>query len=389
MLATRALDYGLAVAYVNQVGGQDELVFDGNSVVFGASGERLAEAPLFREDLLVCDIDVDDVLRARLHDPRRRYARQEPRRGIERRVLSDAPAEPRPALPPAEAVSHDDLAEVYEALVTGTRDYVCKNRFERVVLGVSGGIDSALVATIAVDALGSENVVGVALPSRYSSEGSLTDAAALADALGIELLTLSIEDVFRATLDTLAPTFQGREPDLTEENIQARIRGMLLMALSNKFGWLVLITGNKSEVATGYSTLYGDMAGGFAPLKDVPKTLVYQLARWRNGWLGGAVIPENTLTKAPSAELRPGQVDMDSLPPYDELDPILERYVEKDWGLSDFIEAGFDPEMVRRVIGLVDRSEYKRRQSPPGIKVTPRAFGKDRRLPLTSRYREV
>ena len=389
MLATRAMDYSVAVAYVNQIGGQDELVFDGNSIVVDASGECLAEAPPFREELLVSDIVLEDVRRTRLHDPRRRYLGASGGRAIERHVISEHPAHDRAALPTAPPVGHDDLAEVYGALVQGTRDYVRKNGFERVVLGVSGGIDSAMVTTIAADALGAENVIGVSMPSRYSSEGSRTDAQALAEALGIELLTMSIEDPFQAMLDTLAPTFQGREPDLTEENIQARIRGMLLMALSNKFGWLVLVSENKSEVATGYSTLYGDMAGGFAPLKDVSKTLIYELARWRNELPSGAVIPGSTIEKAPSAELRPGQVDEDSLPPYEVLDPILERYVERDWSLETFIEAGFDPEVVRRVVALVDRSEYKRRQAPPGIKITPRAFGKDRRLPITSRYRGV
>ncbi|HEX7118757.1 MAG TPA: NAD+ synthase [Longimicrobiales bacterium] len=383
MLATRAADYGVAVAYVNQVGGQDELVFDGNSVVFGAGGELLAEAASFREALLVCDVELEEVFRARLYDPRRRHLAAPLRRPVERRVLSDgarAPAAPPLAAP--EPVRHDDLEEVYDALVLGTRDYVRKNGFERVVLGLSGGLDSSLVAVIAADALGPENVTGVSLPSRYSSEHSRTDAAALAESLGIELLDVAIERMFAAALETLAPLFEGREPDLTEENLQARIRGMLLMALSNKFGWLVLTTGNKSEMATGYSTLYGDMAGGFAPLKDVPKTLAYALAEWRNARDGCAVIPESVLRKPPSAELRPGQRDVDSLPPYDVLDPILERYVERDWSLAEFEAAGFDVDLVGRVIAMVDRSEYKRRQAPPGIKVTPRAFGKDRRLPI-------
>ncbi|HEX6939580.1 MAG TPA: NAD+ synthase [Longimicrobiales bacterium] len=385
MLATRAVDYGVAVAYVNQVGGQDELVFDGNSVVFGADGELLAEAAAFREELLLCDIELEEVFRARLHDPRSRYLPRPAGGPVERHVLSAAPPSPAPPpLPAAEPIAHDDVEEVYDALVLGTRDYVRKNGFERVVLGLSGGLDSSLVAVIAADALGAENVTGVSLPSRYSSEGSRTDAKALADALGIQLLDVPIERVFAAALETLAPTFEGRPADITEENLQARIRGMLLMALSNKFGWLVLTTGNKSEMATGYSTLYGDMAGGFAPLKDVPKTLVYDLARRRNARGPRPVIPEAVLVKPPSAELRPGQLDTDALPPYEELDPILERYVERDWSMAEFEAAGFDAALVRRVIAMVDRSEYKRRQAPPGIKVTPRAFGKDRRLPLSA-----
>ncbi len=388
MLATRSADYGVVVAYVNQVGGQDELVFDGNSVVFDATGGVVAEAAPFREALLVCDVDLEEVFRARMHDPRRRHLSAEARDAVERRVVSAVPRSPSPPpLEPTGPVVHDDLAELYDALVLGTRDYVRKNGFGKVVLGLSGGLDSSLVAVIAADALGAENVVGIAMPSRYSSEGSRTDAEALADALGIELITVPIEPMFGAALETLGPHFEGRGPDLTEENLQARIRGMILMAFSNKFGWLVLTTGNKSEVAVGYSTLYGDMAGGFSPIKDVYKTLAYELARWRNDRDRQPVIPESVLTKPPSAELRPGQLDVDSLPPYEALDPILERYVEEDWGVAEFREAGFDVELVRRITRLVDRSEYKRRQAPPGIKVTPRAFGKDRRLPLTWRAR--
>lgn len=388
MLATRAADYAVAVAYVNQVGGQDELVFDGNSVVFDPTGRIVAEAASFTEELLVCDIELEEVFRTRTHDPRRRHLGHRGARHVERHVISAAPRSPsRPPLNASGPIAHDDVGEVYQALVLGTRDYVRKNGFEKVVLGLSGGLDSSLVAVIAVDALGAENVIGVSMPSRYSSEGSRTDAAALAKALGIELRSIPIESMFSAALETLAPQFEGREPDVTEENLQARIRAIILMALSNKFGWLVLTTGNKSEMAVGYSTLYGDMAGGFAPIKDVPKTLVYELARWRNARDPEPMIPESVLTKPPSAELRPGQLDVDTLPPYEELDPILELYVERDWGVPEFRDAGFDVELVRRVIGMVDRSEYKRRQAPPGIKVTPRAFGKDRRLPLTWRAR--
>lgn len=386
MLATRAADYAVAVAYVNQVGGQDELVFDGNSAVFDPTGRVIAEAASFTEELLVCDIELEEVFRTRTHDPRRRYLGRRGVRPVERCVISAAP--PSPSRPPLQAsgpITHDDIGEVYQALVLGTRDYVRKNGFEKVVLGLSGGLDSSLVAVIAVDALGADNVIGVSMPSRYSSEGSRRDAEALATALGIELRSIPIETMFSAALETLTPHFEGREPDVTEENLQARIRAIILMALSNKFGWLVLTTGNKSEMAVGYSTLYGDMAGGFAPIKDVPKTLAYELARWRNARDPKPVIPESVLTKPPSAELRPGQLDVDTLPPYEVLDPILELYVERDWGVPEFRDAGFDVELVRRVIRMVDRSEYKRRQAPPGIKVTPRAFGKDRRLPLTWR----
>jgi NAD+ synthase (glutamine-hydrolysing) len=393
MLATRASDNAVVIAYVNLVGGQDELVFDGNSVVFGPEGELLAEAAVFEEDLLVTDIELEQVFRARLHDPRRRHAlRGEPRDVTrvfagtpERRPRASGAAHGRTPAPP---VIHDDHAEVYAALVAGTRDYVLKNGFERVLLGLSGGIDSALVAAIAADALGPDRVTGVKLPSRYSSEGSLRDADALGDRLGIQLLELGIEPVFQAALEVLKPELAGREPDVTEENLQSRARGMLLMALSNKFGWLLLTTGNKSELATGYATLYGDMAGGFAVIKDVPKTLVYELSRWRNTQPGGPVIPEASIDKVPSAELRPDQSDQDTLPPYPLLDAVLERYVEQDWSIEELVGAGYDEALVRRVVSLVDRAEYKRRQSAPGVKITPRAFGKDRRLPITSGFRQ-
>jgi NAD+ synthase (glutamine-hydrolysing) len=275
---------------------------------------------------------------------------------------------------------------VYAALVLGTRDYVAKNGFGEVVIGLSGGVDSSLVATIAADAVGREHVHGVAMPSRYSSEASLSDAARLAGNLGLELRTIPIEPAHRALLEMLGPSFAGLSEDLTEENLQSRIRAVLLMALSNKFGWIVLTTGNKSELATGYSTLYGDSAGGFAVIKDVPKTMVYRLCEHRNRVAGSDLIPRSVLDKAPSAELRPGQRDDQSLPPYELLDPILEAYVVGDLTAAEIIEAGFDAELVRRVVRLVDRAEYKRRQNPPGVRVTPKAFGKDRRLPITSRY---
>jgi NAD+ synthase (glutamine-hydrolysing) len=390
MVATRASDHAVVIAYVNLVGGQDELVFDGNSMLFGASGELLAESPVFEEHLLVCDVELEQVFRARLHDPRRRHALRGEPQDIQR-IITDVPAAEaplRPPLPPLQPQAHDDVAEVYGALVLGTHDYVRKNGFERVLLGLSGGIDSALVAAIAVDALGAEAVTGVMLPSRYSSHHSRSDAAALAQRLGIELLELGIEPIFQSALHVLEPLFGERPTDLTEENLQARARGMLLMALSNKFGWMLLSTGNKSELATGYATLYGDMAGGFAVIKDVPKTTVFALARWRNQRPDGPVIPAGSIDKPPSAELRPDQRDDDSLPPYDVLDAILERYVEQEWSLHEIVAEGHDDVVVRRVLRLVDASEYKRRQAAPGVKITPRAFGKDRRLPITSGFRD-
>jgi NAD+ synthase (glutamine-hydrolysing) len=384
MLATRAADYSVPIVYVNLVGGQDELVFDGASVVFDESGHLLARARQFSDDLLVVDLEVRPTFRKRLLDPRGRVSRPP----LPEVVVSEGhvAATAAPSQPPRLEPRLGPEAEVWEALVLGTRDYVTKNGFTDVVIGLSGGIDSSLVAAIAVAALGPEHVIGVLMPSRFSSEGSLTDAAELAQNLGIRTLTIPIEGVHSAFLDLLAEPFAGAEPGLAEENLQARIRGTILMALSNKFGWLVLTTGNKSEMATGYSTLYGDMAGGFAVIKDVEKTLVFRLARWRNAQAGRAVIPSTVLEKPPSAELAPGQVDADSLPPYEVLDPILEGYVETDRSLSDLEEAGFDPEIVRRVGRLVDVSEYKRRQAPPGVRVSPKAFGKDRRLPITNRW---
>jgi NAD+ synthase (glutamine-hydrolysing) len=391
MLATRASDHACVIGYVNMIGGQDELVFDGNSMVFGAQGELLAEGPVFEEHLLIADIELEQVFRARLHDPRRRHALRGEPHGVQRFVTGVAEQSappPAPGAVAAAAVQHDDLAEVYTALVTGTREYVRKNGFERVLLGLSGGIDSALVGAIAADAIGPAGVTGVKLPSRYSSDGSRHDADELASRLGIELLEFDIEPIFQAALDVLAPVFGDTPAGLAEENLQARARGLLLMALSNRFGWMLLTTGNKSELATGYATLYGDMAGGFAVIKDVPKTLVFELARWRNEQPGGPVIPANSIEKPPSAELRADQKDEDSLPPYAVLDVILERYVEEDWGVREIVALGYDEALVRRVIGMVDANEYKRRQAAPGVKITPRAFGKDRRLPITSGFRE-
>lgn len=381
MLATRAADAGVPLLYVNLVGGQDELVFDGASMLFDERGRLVARAKQFAEDLLIVDVDVRPAFRRRLLDPRGRVsAGSLPEVRVSDAQLRERAMGPRiePALPP--------VREVYEALVLGTRDYVMKNGFTDVVIGLSGGIDSSLVATIAVDALGPERVLGVLMPSRFSSPGSLADAEALAANLGIRTVIIPIEAAHSAFLDLLADSFEGTAPGLAEENVQARVRGTILMALSNKFGALVLTTGNKSELATGYSTLYGDMAGGFAVIKDVPKMLVYALARDRNERAGRALIPESVLEKPPSAELRPDQKDSDSLPDYAELDPIVEGYVEDDQSVTELEDAGFDAEQVRRVARLVDRSEYKRRQAPPGVRVSPKAFGKDRRLPITNRW---
>jgi NAD+ synthase (glutamine-hydrolysing) len=392
MLAGRARDYGVHVCYTNQVGGQDELVFDGGSMVLNAEGRLAARAAMFEEELLVCDLDVEEVLRAHLHDPRQREERDtdEARREVRRVHLSDAPfVADKPAAAPRLAPEPEHEAEVYAALVLGTRDYLHKTGFTQALVGLSGGIDSSLVAAVAVDALGAENVTGVSMPSRYSSEGSIRDAQELADNLGVRMVIVPIEPAHAAYLEMLERPFQeldGGPAGTAEENIQARIRGNVIMALSNKFGWIVLTTGNKSEFATGYCTLYGDMSGGFAVIKDVPKTLVYRLARYRNTLGKRPAIPESVFTKPPSAELKPGQLDQDTLPPYAVLDPILEEYVEKDRSVQDIVAMGYDYETVARVVRMVNRNEYKRRQSPPGVKITPRAFGRDRRLPIANRY---
>jgi len=387
MLATRAADHVGYLAFVNLVGGQDELVFDGQSMVFDPTGERLALGRAFEEDLVVADVDLDTVFRARLRDSRRRKERREAHDPVRRIRLGPLPARTRPPVAPTATAFLEREPEVYAALVTGTRDYVRKNGFQRVVIGLSGGIDSALTAAVAVDALGPAGVVGVSMPSPFSSAGTKADARRVAKNLGIEFLTLPITPAYRAYRRILAATFEGLKADVAEENIQARVRGTLLMALSNKFGWLVLTTGNKSEMGVGYCTLYGDMAGGFAVIKDVPKTLVYALARWRNARDGRPVIPASVIERAPSAELRPNQTDQDSLPPYEVLDPIIEAYVEEDRSLADIVALGYDEAIVRQVVGMVDRNEYKRRQAPPGVKITPRAFGRDWRLPLSNRFR--
>jgi NAD+ synthase (glutamine-hydrolysing) len=377
MVADRARETSAAFALCNTVGGQDELVFDGHSVVVSAAGETLARARQFEEDLVVCDLELP-VARS----PAGLVGHAAPP-VIASFTLPEAEGEAEPTL----ATPLDDCAEVYTALTLGLRDYVDKNRFDRVLVAISGGIDSALVALIAADALGPERLTCVVMPSPHSSSETQADARAIAQSLGTELIEIPIETAMRA-YEELLPT-DGAAPgasDLAAENIQARIRGNLMMALSNRMGWLVLTTGNKSEMSVGYATLYGDMAGGFAVIKDVPKTLVYDLVRWRNEQAERALVPASVLERPPTAELRPGQLDEDSLPPYDVLDPILEAYVEDDRGRDELVAEGADPDLVDRVIKMVDRSEYKRRQAPPGIKITPRAFGRDRRLPITNRF---
>jgi NAD+ synthase (glutamine-hydrolysing) len=384
MLATRAADTTAFVAYVNMVGGQDELVFDGQSMVFAPHGDLIARGRAFAEELVVADLDLEEAFRARLHDPRRRKVKPGPTAVVS---LVAAPVLEKPGLGPptvAPALAPDE--EVYRALVLGTGDYVRKNGFQKVVIGLSGGIDSSLVAAIAAEALGPENVVGISMPSRYSSEGSRTDAETLARNLGIECRTIPIEGPFQAFEGLLQDEVAGGAP-ITWENLQARIRGVIIMALSNAHGWLVLTTGNKSEVSTGYATLYGDMAGGFAVIKDVPKTMVYRLAEYANRAAGRELIPRAVIEKEPSAELKPDQRDTDSLPPYEMLDPILHAYVEEDMPIADIVALGNAPELVTRVVRMVDLNEYKRRQAPPGVRVTSRAFGRDRRLPITNRFR--
>ena len=392
MLSVRALDYGCYVVWCNLVGGQDELVFDGRSSVFDPEGSVMARAKQFEEDLLFVDLHPEEALVHRLHDPRPRKENPdhppqiveapstEPETSI--RSAGRAGVEPRVEAPLSEE------GEVLEALVLGLKDYFRKNGFSRAVLGLSGGIDSSLGAVVAARALGPEQVTGVLMPSRYTSKESNTDAEAVVKNLGIDRQEIAIEPAFEAYREMLEEPFKGLPEDETEENIQSRIRGTILMALSNKFGWIVLSTGNKSESSVGYSTLYGDTAGGFSVIRDVPKTLVYRVCRYINEIEGREVIPDSVLTKEPSAELREDQRDVDSLPPYEVLDPILEAYIEEDKGVSEIVAAGFDEEDVRRAVSMVDRAEYKRRQAPTGIKVTARSFGRDRRMPITNRYHE-
>ena len=389
MVATRAADDLVCLAFVNLVGGQDELVFDGASLVVNEHGEPVARGRQFAEDFVVADLDLEAVFRARLHDSRRRKEKLRADATVSRVVLPAlAPPAAAPPLPPRDVVPLERVEEVYRALVLGTRDYVLKNGFKHVVVGLSGGIDSSLVAALAVDALGKENVTGVTMPSPFTSAGTRRDSGRLAKNLGIEFLSIPITPVLKAYTRVLAKAFKGLKEDVTEENLQARIRGNLLMALSNKFGWLVLTTGNKSEYSVGYTTLYGDMAGGFAVIKDVPKMLVYEVARKANALAGREVIPASVFERAPSAELRPGQTDQDTLPPYAALDAILEGYVEEDRGVRDLVARGHAEDTVRRVVAMVNRNEYKRRQAPIGVKITPRAFGRDWRLPIVNRFRE-
>jgi NAD+ synthase (glutamine-hydrolysing) len=420
MLSIRAWDNIAYIAYANLVGGQDELVFDGNSTVFDEQGELVGRAAAFREDLLVVDLQTEHVLRARLYDIRRREAAFPEPPGELHQVELDCSSRDKPYLPlppsyPREqhaAAQHsknhaerqvsshgtketqplsagfqaDEEAEVYNAVVLGVHDYVNKNGFKRAFIGLSGGIDSSLTAAIAVAALGRERVTGVLLPSPYTSRDSIEDAEEVAANLGITTLTVPIAPLYEAYLGSIAPACDGRPGDLTTQNIQARIRGNILMALTNQFGGLVLTTGNKSELSVGYATLYGDMAGGFAVLKDIPKTLVYRVSHYVNQLAGRMVIPQRVFDKAPTAELRPNQRDEDDLPPYAVLDQIIEAYVENDRSLQEIVDQGFDPEVVARVIRMIDRNEYKRRQAPPGVKITHRAFGKDRRMPITNRF---
>jgi NAD+ synthase (glutamine-hydrolysing) len=387
MLGVRASDYGCYVLFCNLVGGQDELVFDGHSLVFDPEGELIARGKQFEEDMLCVDLYPEEALIQRLHDPRLRKddAELHPQ-------LIEVPgarvAEPKETVEPRVEPQLSEEGEVLEALTLGLKDYFGKNGFSRAVLGLSGGIDSSLGAAVAARALGPQNVTGVLMPSRYTSETSNTDAEALAKNLGIDVQVVPIGPAFDAYLEMLEDSFEDLPENEAEENLQARIRGNILMALSNKFGWIVLSTGNKSEMSVGYSTLYGDMAGGFAVIKDVPKTLVYRVSRYLNEVESREVIPNSVIDKEPTAELREDQRDTDSLPPYETLDPILEAYIEEDKGLGEISAAGYDEGDVQQAIQLVDRAEYKRRQAPTGIKITSRAFGRDRRMPITNHHKE-
>jgi NAD+ synthase (glutamine-hydrolysing) len=390
MFRTRARDNTCYVAFCNTVGGQDELIFDGHSHVIDDEGHALARAPGFEEALLVVDFEPSGVVARRLTDARRRALAQQRGAPPEARIVHVGVPHRRrdgAALKPQLAPFCDDLEQMRLALELGLSDYVRKNGFRDVVVGVSGGIDSALVAALAVEALGPEHVHCVSMPSRYSSEGTRSDARRLAENLGCDFREISIEPIVEAFLIALAPHFEGLEADLTEENIQARIRGVILMALSNKFGWLLVATGNKSELSVGYATLYGDLAGGFALVKDVFKTDVFRLALHLNGSAGRELIPQTIIDRAPSAELRADQLDEDSLPPYPKLDAVLEAYVEDDRTLDELREDGFDRDIVERAVAMIDRAEYKRRQAPPGVRLRQKAFGRDRRTPITNRWR--
>ncbi|MEW6238102.1 MAG: NAD+ synthase [Candidatus Omnitrophota bacterium] len=401
MIECRCQDHAVGLVFCNQVGGQDELLFDGRSLIVSPQGKIIAEGAAFAEDLIVGDIRFEEIHRGRLAVPIQRDSLPAEQPGAEpvRLFVSNgntASTVPNagaldlrrnPFLPKPVSLAYDPIADVYQALVMGVRDYVHKNGFQKAVIGLSGGIDSALTAAIAADALEPENVTGISMPSRYSSDHSQSDAAQLAQNLGIEFKQFAIEDIFAQYLQLFHEEFHSRDPDITEENLQSRIRGNILMAISNKFGHIVLATGNKSEMAVGYATLYGDMCGGLAVIADAPKTMVYELARFRNRAAGRDLIPENSILKPPSAELRNGQLDTDSLPEYDILDGILHAYIEQDCSLAEIVELGYDPETARRIINMVDRAEYKRRQAAIVLRVTSKAFGSDRRLPVTNKYK--
>jgi NAD+ synthase (glutamine-hydrolysing) len=388
MFRTRARDNAAYIAFCNTIGGQDELIFDGHSLVIDDEGVVLARGPGFEECLVITDIDASSVVQRRLTDTRRRALAQDRRSDTNIPIVHlGTPREQEEWRHATVAPFCDDLEQMRMALELGLNDYVRKNGFKEIVVGVSGGIDSALVAALAAEALGSDRVHCVSMPSRYSSEGTRGDAQRLAEALGCDFREIAIEPIVEQFISALAPSFEGRDPDLTEENIQARIRGTLLMALSNKYGWLLVATGNKSELSVGYATLYGDMAGGFALLKDVYKTDVFRLAIHLNEHAGRELIPQSIIDRAPSAELRDNQLDEDSLPPYPKLDQVLEAYVEQDRTLEELSSDGFDPDVVQRAVALVDRSEYKRRQAPPGVRLRPKAFGRDRRTPITNHWR--
>ncbi len=389
MIRERARECKIAIVSVNMVGGQDELVFDGGSFVTDAKGEILVKAKQFDEELITVDIELQGEMKSlNLENMKELKQIIDQDEFVEIKRAPDVLLKEKK--PGIRRKKHERLTyegEIYGALVLGTKDYVLKNGFKGVVIGMSGGVDSALTATIAVDALGKENVHGVFMPSKYTSTESYEDASSHAENLGIHFCTVPIDDMFESYNETLSEHFKDMAPDITEENLQARIRGNTLMAFSNKFGWIVLTTGNKSEMSVGYATLYGDMAGGFAVIKDVPKTVVYKLCEWRNAKAGKELIPGRILWKEPTAELRPDQKDSDSLPPYSLLDPIITAYVEEDKSFEEILEMGCDIESTQKVITMIDRSEYKRRQAPPGVKITPRAFGKDRRVPITNRYK--
>lgn len=396
LVSTRVSESNMIIAYVNMVGGQDELIFDGGSFVVDRKGKTMVKGRQFKEELIPFDLGIEEI-RTSKHKRSRDRVRAIVTKGesVEKiKIPSVSIKGQKPAIRPLwlvpkikKGIEMSAMEEVYNALLLGTKDYVCKNGFNSVVIGLSGGVDSALVATIAVDAIGKENVQGVFMPSPYTSKESYEDVNTLAKNLRIKIITIPINNIFKAYMKTLLGNFKGTKTDITEENLQARIRGNMLMAFSNKFGWLVLTTGNKSEMSVGYATLYGDMAGGFAVIKDVPKTMVYDLSKWKNEKEGREVIPKRVLWKEPSAELKPDQKDSDTLPPYPVLDPILKAYVEEDKNFDEIMKMGCELECAQKVIRMIDHSEYKRRQAPPGIKITPRAFGKDRRFPITNRYK--